>query len=254
MPAAIIGGLGAAVGGISAAGAATAAGVAGAAISAGTALAGAVGGSGSQSSDVSAGQAQSLAAEQAAYDTYSTNETPYISTGTNALSGLADADGLNGATGYQNALASFEASPGYQYQVQQGLSAIDNGAASLGTLRSGNTIRAEQTLGSNLANQDFGNYVTRLNALAGLGQTATSALGSAGVSTGAGMASTDASAATAQANITGNATKGVTDAVTGLAGNSKVQNALSSLLTPASSNPGNANYVANSAIGGGGLA
>lgn len=210
---------------------AAAIGAAAAVASAATSVAGAVGGGGSQSGDISAGQAQANAAQQQAYDEYNTNETPFISTGQSALSGLADADGLNGATGYANALSSFQASPGYQYQVSQGLSAIDNGAASRGTLRDGNTVRAEQQLGSDLANQDFGNYVGRLNTLTTLGQTATSALGSAGVTTGSGIAGTDTSASTAQAKIAGNTSGSITNALSSLAGNKSVQNGLTSLLS-----------------------
>lgn len=169
----------------------------GAAVSAGTSIAGGIAGSGS----VASGQAAANAAQQQGYDEYAKNEAPYLSTGTNALTAAGDATGLNGAAGNANALTDFQASPGYQYQLQQGLSAVDNGAASTGTLRSGNTIRAEETLGSNLANQDFNQYYTRINQLATLGQTATSALGGAGVSTAQGIAGTDASAATADAKL-----------------------------------------------------
>ena len=232
MPAGLIGGIAAGIGSaVSAAGVAGTVGALGAAVSAGTSIAGALGGGSTQSGDISAGQAQATAAQQQAYDEYNANETPFISTGQSALSGLADADGLNGATGYANALSNFQASPGYQYQLSQGLSAIDNGAAERGTLRDGNTVRAEEALGSNLANQDFGNYVGRLNTLTSLGQTATSALGSAGVTTGSGIAGTDTSAATAQAKLAGATSGSVTNALSSLAGNKSVQNGLTSLLS-----------------------
>ena len=195
------------------------------AVSIGTSLAG----SGKQSSDVSTGQQQANAAQTGYYQDYKGNAQPYISTGDTALGAAGDAAGLNGATGDTNALANFQASPGYQYQLQQGLSAIDNGAASRGTLRDGNTVRAEETLGSNLANQDFTNYYNRISGLAGSGLTATNALGGAGVATGAGTASTDTSAATANSNIDGNAAKGVGTAVTGALSNPGVQNALAGL-------------------------
>ena len=228
MPAGLI----AAVGGTAAA-----SGLAGAAVTAGTAIAGAVGGSGAQSSDISQGQQQSIAAVQNGYNEYDANEQPYISTGQNALSAVGDAAGLNGATGYANALSNFQASPGYQYDLAQGLSAVDNGAASLGTLRSGNTIRAEETLGSNLANQDFNQYYTRLNGLATLGQGATTALGGAGITVGSNIASTDASAATAQAKIDGTTSSNVGNALGSLANSKSVQSALTGALTPSTTNP-----------------
>jgi hypothetical protein len=214
-------------------GAASAAALAGTAVTAGTAIAGAVGGSGAQSSDIAGGQAAANAEQQAAINQYNVNEQPYLSTGTNALSGLGDALGLNGSTGYANALSNFQASPGYQYDLSQGLSAVDDGAASTGTLRSGNTIRAEETLGSNLANQDFGSYLGRLNSLASLGQTATSALGSSSVSTAQGIANTDTSAATSQAKIDGQTANSLSSAVGSVASSKGVQNALTSAFTPA---------------------
>ena len=228
MPAGLVAALG---------GAAATAGLAGTAVTAGTAIAGAVGGGSAQSSDISQGQQQSIAAVQNAYNEYDANEQPFISTGQNALSAVGDAAGLNGATGYQNALSSFQASPSYQYDLSQGLSAVDNGAASLGTLRSGNTIRAEESLGENLANQDFQQYYTRLNGLATLGQGATTALGGAGISVGSNIASTDASAATAQAKIDGQTTNSLSSAVGAVANNKGAQNALSGLLSPSATNP-----------------
>ena len=42
----------------------------------------------------------------------------------------------------------FQTSPGYQWQLGQGLRAVDAGAASSGLLRSGATLKAEQTFGS----------------------------------------------------------------------------------------------------------
>ena len=105
---------------------------------------------------------------------------------------------------------------------------------------SGNTVRAEQTLGNNLANQDFTNYLGRLNSLAGLGQTATQSLGSAGVSTGAGIASTDTSAAAAQGKIAGNTSSSVGNALSGLAGNQACKTPLSGL--GGSGGSGNTSY------------
>ena len=192
-----------------------------AATTAGTAIAGAV----SQGGDVSSGQAASTAAQTQAYNQYSANEAPYISSGQSAVSGLGSALGLNGA----DSTTAFQGSPGFQFALNQGLSAVDDGAASTGTLRTGNTVRAEENFATGLADQNYNQYVGQLSSLASLGQSATSALGGAGVATGAGIASTDTSAATAQANLAGNTTKSVGNAISGLAGNQSVQNALSGL-------------------------
>ena len=148
---------------------------AGVAVSAASAIAGAASAGGA--SDTIGGasaQAQQLDEQarqegRANYGTATSNVQPYISTGQSAVSRAADLAGLNGQDAANAAMASFQSSPGYGYQLQQGLKAVDAGAAAQGLLRSGATLRAEQTLGSNLANAEFSNYMGRLNSLAGLG-------------------------------------------------------------------------------------
>ena len=148
---------------------------AGVAVAAGSAIAGQVGKS-SASSAISGASAQAQALDeqarqtgQANYNAAISNVQPYISTGQNALTQYGNLLGVNGQDAASSAMSTFQASPGYQYQLQQGLKAVDAGAASQGMLRSGATLRAEQTLGSSLANNDFSSYLGRLNSLAGLG-------------------------------------------------------------------------------------
>lgn len=171
----------AAVGGAIAGGVASAA--------AGSLISGITGGA--QSGAISSGQQQANTVLQ-----------PYVDTGTTANKTYADLLGLNGSGAASTAMSGFQASPGYQYQVTQGLRAVDAGAAAAGMTRSGATLKAEQTLGNNLANQDFGNYMSRLSTLAGQG------LNGAGL-----QASTDTSAAGQQASIYGNVGKGVSNAI-----------------------------------------
>jgi hypothetical protein len=183
------------------------AGAAAAVVSAGVGVAGAVGGASGASGAISAGQAEANAAL-----------APYSTTGAKADTQQANLLGLNGQPAADTSMSTFRSSPGYQYSVSQGLRAVDNGAAAKGILRSGATLRGEQTLGANLADQDFGSYITRLNSLTNFGVTAAG-----------GQASTDTSAAGAQANIVGNEAKGITSALGGLAGNTSAQNGLTSL-------------------------
>ncbi len=84
-----------------------------------------------------------------------------------------DALGVNGTAGSNRALSAFQESPGYQYQLQQGLQAVDRGAASRGMLSSGNTLQAEQTLGNNLANQGFSSWLNNLGTFTAPALTAT---------------------------------------------------------------------------------
>lgn len=138
---------------------------------AGSVIAGAMS-SGSVSDATSKANAISQATIDEARGNYGTgkaNYQPYIDQGTTGLNTYADILGVNGTDAQNAAKSTFTASPGYQYSLEQGLRGVDAGAASKGMLRSGATIKAEQTLGNNLANQDFSNYLTRLSTLAGYG-------------------------------------------------------------------------------------
>jgi hypothetical protein len=147
---------------------------------------------------------------------------PYSNTGVLSNTQTANLLGLNGQPAADTAMTTFQASPGYAYDVQQGLRAVDAGAASKGILRSGATLKAEQTLGSNLANQDFGNYISRLNSLSNFGITAAG-----------GQASTDTSAAGQQASILGQEGKNISNAIGG-----GLTNALTSFGTSGTSGTG----------------
>jgi hypothetical protein len=177
----------------------------------------------SQSDAISKGQAQADA-----------RLAPFATGGTTAFNAEGDLTGINGPAAATTAMGNFTASPGYQYQVSQGLRAVDNGAASKGLLRSGATLKAEQTLGTNLANQDFTGYVGRLNSLATIGANAAT-----------GQATVDTGAAGAQAKITGQEFSNINSSVnTGLGGLSgggglSSQNSLSSLFGSSGGNVDN---------------
>jgi hypothetical protein len=80
---------------------------------------------------------------------------------------LGNALGLGGAEGNAAAQAAFQAGPGYQWQVDQATKAADRRAASLGLLTSGNAQEATTNLASNLANQEYGKWVTNLQPFQG---------------------------------------------------------------------------------------
>jgi hypothetical protein len=77
-------------------------------------------------------------------------------------SAYGDATGANGAAGNARAMSNFQTGPGYQFQLGQGLQAIDRGAASRGMLSGGGTAAAEQNYGNGLAGQSWQNYVGNL--------------------------------------------------------------------------------------------
>ena len=92
---------------------------------------------------------------------------PYTEAGQQGSTATQDLLGLNGPDAAAAAMQRFQTSPGYQFQMEQGLRGIDAGAASRGMLRSGATLKAEETFGQGLANQDFTNYFNRLYSLSG---------------------------------------------------------------------------------------
>lgn len=187
-------------------GAAVAGGVASAAVGAGISALTAKG----QSGAISSGQAEANAAL-----------APYSATGVQSNTQQSNLLGLNGQDAADKAMGTFQSSPGYDYQVQQGIRGVDAGAASQGMLHSGATLKAEETLGANLANQNFQQYYNNLNSLSNFGITAAG-----------GQASTDTSAAGAQAGIIGAEGKnvstaiggGITNALTGLGTNNPTVN------------------------------
>lgn len=102
----------------------------------------------------------------------------------------ANALGVNGPQGNAAAVANFQGSPGYQYQLQQATDNYLRNAASTGMLGSGNTAAGVTQLAGNLANQNWQQYVQNLqpflsgaNTAAGGVQQGYGALGAAQLGT-----------------------------------------------------------------------
>lgn len=140
------------------------------------------------------GDAAAIAESRREYDQTRADYAPWRTAGASAVGALTNAYGLNsqlgtagnvpGAQGTQGsqvgAYGGFFASPGYQFRLDEGLKAIDRGAASRGILGSGATIKAEQRYGEGLAASEYDAYTSRLAQLAGLGQSATAGTAAAG--------------------------------------------------------------------------
>jgi hypothetical protein len=116
----------------------------------------------------------------------------------------------------------FQASPGYQFRMQEALKAIERSAASRGSLRSGATLDALQRRAQGVAADEFDTYANRLAALAGVGQTANAGSAQAGQAYGASVNQTAGQLANA-AYAAGNA-RASSYANTANAINSGVQN------------------------------
>lgn len=161
-----------------------------------------------------AGQAQQLLSQQR------NDLMPWVTTGTTANTASADLLGLNGPDAATAAMANYQTSPGYQWQMQQGLRGVDAGAAAKGMLRSGATLKAEDTFAQGLANSDFGQYYSRLAGLSTLGENA--AAGGASTANQAGVLAQQQG--NTQASIYGDLAKGLGGTANTLLQNPDVKN------------------------------
>ena len=203
-----------------------------AAIGAGVSAAGAIGGSLIQANAAKGAASKANAAQQQALDQARADLAPWTGTGGQANTATSDLLGLNGPDAATTAFGNYTTSPGYQFQLDQGLRAVDAGAAAKGILRSGATLKAEQAFGAGLADTDFTNYYNRLFDLSKLGESAASGSATASQTTGHDIAQTDLSLGSALASAYGNAAKGVGNAATGYLNNVGYQNALSNFGNP----------------------
>lgn len=100
-----------------------------------------------------------------AWDPVRADASRYGAAGDVLLSGL-------GVTDPALARGAFQAGPGYEFARDQGLDAAARRANSLGMAASGNTLAELTRLGTGYANQEYGNWLTRLQGLAGMGMGA----------------------------------------------------------------------------------
>lgn len=91
---------------------------------------------------------------------------PWMEAGKTALTQYMGELGLGGP-GFQS---KFEATPGYQFQVDEAEKGAINHLGALGMKNSGSALKALTKLRSGLASQEHGNYLARLSGTAGVGQ------------------------------------------------------------------------------------
>lgn len=163
----------------------------------------------------SAANAQQNAANQAIqqteqnYQRTSGNLSPYISAGNNALGQM---QALNSGD-----YSSFTASPDYQFSLSQDIQGLDRSAAARGSLYSGGHSADILGYAQGLASQNYGNYYNRLAGLAGMGQNASTNLGSIGTGNAASIGSYLTGAANAQGNAAYNTANANTNMASQLA-------------------------------------
>jgi hypothetical protein len=161
------------------------------------------------------------------YATAAGYQQPFADAGGRGLSDLTAALGLDGADAAAGALSRFQTGPGYTFAMGEGVDALDRSAAARGGLYSGGAARELTAFGQGLANQEWGNHLSRLAGLAGSGQAAAGTLSNLAV--GRGTAAGGFAGATA-------------DALLGAAGNrANIRNAGLSAITGANTATGAAN-------------
>lgn len=143
-----------------------------------------------------------IAEQQRQYDLSRQDQQPWMQAGQNALGQM---QALNAGD-----FSSFQQSPDYQFAMDQGMQALDRGAAARGGLYAGGADADRIAFGQGLASQQYGNYYNRLAGIAGMGQGSANALGALGANSanqiggnlmGAGNARASAYTTGANANI-----------------------------------------------------
>jgi len=116
---------------------------------------------------------------------------PYIGLGEQAISPLSTlllGKSFDPETGEYSEVAegdrlnAFYESPDYQYRLDQGQKQVEASQAARGGLLSGRAMQELQTRGQNEASSEYGNFLSRLAGLTGMGQS--SATNAAGIETG----------------------------------------------------------------------
>lgn len=116
------------------------------------------------------------------------NYVPYLAAGTGAENTLSNLYGNNGTAAQTAAQGNFQASPGYQFALGQGLNAVNANAAAMGNPLSGNNEEAINNYAQGAASQQYNNYINQLQNLASGGMQAAGGTG-ANLLTGAGAQS-----------------------------------------------------------------
>jgi hypothetical protein len=188
-----------------------------------TAAAGIAGGI-MQQNAIDKGASQARDALAAGRQTATNQLSPWATTGQPANQQQSNLLGLNGQPAADAAMSTYQTSPGYQWQLGQGLRAVDAAAAAKGMLRSGATLKAEQVYGAGLADSDFGTYWNRLQQLSGSGLDAAKGIASAATGTAANTSQVDTGQASMDASVYGNMAKSIGTSANGLMNNTAFQN------------------------------
>ena len=112
---------------------------------------------------------EQLALQREIYDDTTERFAPYLQAGNRGMQAYMSELGLGARPeGYQG----FQATPGYQFQMDQGTSAVNALAGARGGLDSGRTRQDLMSFGQGLASQEYGNHLNRLAGVTDMGMGA----------------------------------------------------------------------------------
>jgi len=135
------------------------------------------------------------------YNTNKANAQGFINNGTAANSQQAALLGIGGdPTAANNAFTKYLGSSGYNFQLGQGLNAVNNNYATHGALDSGAAVKALNDYAQGQASNSFQTYLGNLNGVSNTGLSATNALAGVGTNVSNQIASNNNNAAAAQGN------------------------------------------------------
>jgi hypothetical protein len=164
----------------------------------------------------------SIAESQRQFDLTRADTAPARELGVDAISKLR-------STFINGDISGFKADPGYQFTLDQGQKAIDNSLVARGRGLSGAAVKAGIDYTTGKANQQFGDYFSRLATLAGIGTTGVNTSANAGANTASTVANVNMNSATQRGS----------SYLTGAAGlNNALQSGISNLLLKRYLTPG----------------
>ncbi|BFM71455.1 MULTISPECIES: DNA transfer protein p32 [Acinetobacter] len=144
------------------------------------------------------------------FDELRKDQQPYMQAGSDALKQLMGGMGADGRFMQTFNGQDIYNDPSYKFRLNQGLDAVQSGAAAQGGLLSGATQKALNNYAQDFASQEYQNAYNRFNAdqtnqynrlsnLVGLGQSAAAGVGNAGMQTSQAIANNTMAGANAQA-------------------------------------------------------
>ncbi len=159
------------------------------------------------------------------YDDMTARNRPFEQLGGAALGDInaiyGRSTGADGTvtSGGPSDMSRFFTSPDYQFNLEQGQQAVDRSMLARGRGLSGAAVKEGTRFASGLASGEFGNYMNRLYAQAGIGQNATNATNAGGMASAANIGNIAQNAGNARAGAYMAGAQGVNNAVQGGVGN-----------------------------------